>query len=148
MCDNSYTCSLWLETAGPLEERLRAGNGWSSGGEIQSSAVWKSRWPSWASVPNKPTVFVDVKQHFSEERLRAGNGWSSGGEIEVWKWLVLWRRDWGLEMAGPLKERLRAGNGWSSEGEIEGCKCLVLWRRDWGLKIAGPLEERLRAENR
>ena len=25
--------------------------------------MWKSRWPSWAPVPNKPTVSVDVKQH-------------------------------------------------------------------------------------
>ena len=34
---------------------------------IQSSgAVWKSKWPSWAPVPNinKPTVCVDVKQDF------------------------------------------------------------------------------------
>ena len=23
----------------------------------------KVRWPSWAPVPNKPTVSVDVKQH-------------------------------------------------------------------------------------
>ena len=30
-----------------------------------SGAVWKWRWPSWAPVPNKPTVFVDVKQHFT-----------------------------------------------------------------------------------
>ena len=31
---------------------------------LQSSAdVWKSRWPSWAPVPNKPTVSLDVKQH-------------------------------------------------------------------------------------
>ena len=31
---------------------------------VQSSgAVWKSRWPSWAPVPNKPTVSADVKQH-------------------------------------------------------------------------------------
>ena len=31
---------------------------------LQSSgAVWKSRWTSWASVPNKPAVSVDVKQH-------------------------------------------------------------------------------------
>ena len=30
-----------------------------------SGAVWKSRWPSWAPVPNKPTVSVDVKQHFN-----------------------------------------------------------------------------------
>ena len=28
-------------------------------------AVWKSRWPSWAPVPNKPLVSVDVKQHFN-----------------------------------------------------------------------------------
>ena len=27
----------------------------------------KSRWPSWALVPNKPTVSVDVKQHFNNE---------------------------------------------------------------------------------
>ena len=27
--------------------------------------VWKSRWTSWAPVPNKPTVSVDVKQHFN-----------------------------------------------------------------------------------
>ena len=25
----------------------------------------KSRWTSWAPVPNKPTVSVDVKQHFN-----------------------------------------------------------------------------------
>ena len=30
-----------------------------------SAAVWKSRWPSSAPVPNKPTVSVDVKQHFN-----------------------------------------------------------------------------------
>ena len=31
---------------------------------LQSSAdVWKSRWPSWAPVPNKPRVSLDVKQH-------------------------------------------------------------------------------------
>ena len=30
-----------------------------------SGAVWKSKWPSWAPVPNKPTVSVDVKQHFN-----------------------------------------------------------------------------------
>ena len=33
---------------------------------LQSSgAVWKSRWPSWTPVPNKPTVSVDVKRHFN-----------------------------------------------------------------------------------
>ena len=30
-----------------------------------SGAVWKSRWTSWAPVPNKPMVSVDVKQHFN-----------------------------------------------------------------------------------
>ena len=33
---------------------------------VQSSgAVWKSRWPSWAPVPNKPMVSVDIKQHWT-----------------------------------------------------------------------------------
>ena len=36
--------------------------------DFQSSgAVWKSWWTSWAPVPNKPTVSVDVKQHFNQE---------------------------------------------------------------------------------
>ena len=32
-----------------------------------SGAGWKSRWPSWAPVLNKPTVSVDVKQHSTNE---------------------------------------------------------------------------------
>ena len=32
-------------------------------GSQSSGAVWKSRWPSWAPFPNRPTVSVDVKQH-------------------------------------------------------------------------------------
>ena len=35
-----------------------------------SGVVWKSRWPSWAPVPNKPTISVDVKQHTSIVRWR------------------------------------------------------------------------------
>ena len=31
------------------------------------SRVWKSKWTSWAPVPNKPTVSVDVKQHFNQQ---------------------------------------------------------------------------------
>ena len=31
-----------------------------------SETVWKSKWPSWAPVPNKPTVSLDVKQHFNQ----------------------------------------------------------------------------------
>ena len=35
---------------------------------LQSSgAVLKSRWPSWAPIPNKPTVSVNVKQHFNHQ---------------------------------------------------------------------------------
>ena len=42
-----------------------------------SAAVWKSRWPSWAPVPNKPTVSADVKQQLNwtkeeEEEAREG----------------------------------------------------------------------------
>ena len=42
----------------------------ASDGEEKSElrAVWKSRWTSWAPVPNKPTISVDVKQHFSFRR--------------------------------------------------------------------------------
>ena len=29
-----------------------------------------SRWPSWAPVPNKPTVSVDVKQHSNKKLWR------------------------------------------------------------------------------
>ena len=32
-----------------------------------SGAVSKSRWTSWAPVPNKPTASVDVKQHFNHQ---------------------------------------------------------------------------------
>ena len=38
---------------------------WFSGINQSLGAVWKSRWSSWAPVPNKPTVSVDVKQHFN-----------------------------------------------------------------------------------
>ena len=30
----------------------------------------KSRWTSWAPVPNKSTVSVGVKQHFNHQRLK------------------------------------------------------------------------------
>ena len=57
--------------------------GWGGGGWVrcgynyrhhryraQELAVWKSsRWSSWALVPNKPTVSVDVKQHFNNPSL-------------------------------------------------------------------------------
>jgi len=34
-----------------------------------SRAVWKSRWTFCAPVPNKPTVSVDVKQHFNQQHI-------------------------------------------------------------------------------
>ena len=34
--------------------------------DTSSGAVWKWMWTSWAPVPNKPTVSVDVKQHFNQ----------------------------------------------------------------------------------
>ena len=37
----------------------------------RSGAVWKSRWPSWAPGPNKPTVSVDVKQHFNSNNMQS-----------------------------------------------------------------------------
>ena len=51
----------------------------------------KSRWPSWAPVPNKPTASVDVKQHsaiqlhtpissaLTGETMGVGNGMGGGG---------------------------------------------------------------------
>ena len=35
------------------------------------SCVRKSRWPSWAPVPNKPTVSVAVKQHSTNSAFRS-----------------------------------------------------------------------------
>ena len=43
-----------------------------------SGAVWKSRWTSWAPVPNKPTVSVDVKQHFNNNNNICLNEFCSG----------------------------------------------------------------------
>ena len=38
----------------------------------RSGAVRKSTWTSWAPVPNKPTVSVDVKQHFNSPLEKIG----------------------------------------------------------------------------
>ena len=49
---------------------------------VQSSgAAWKSKWPSWAPVPNKPTVSVDVKQHF--DNLCTLEDWVDTPEIHL-----------------------------------------------------------------
>ena len=48
-----------------------------------SGAVWKSRRPSWAPVPDKPMVSVDVKQHLSNNIPRANAWWHTKGERVV-----------------------------------------------------------------
>ena len=51
-------------------------------GQIQSpEAVWKSRRPSWAPVPNKPTVSVDVKQHSTTLDKLGLKVWWEGPDI-------------------------------------------------------------------
>ena len=40
-------------------------------GPQSSGAMSKSRWTSWAPVPNKPTVSVDVKQHFNQSSTQS-----------------------------------------------------------------------------
>ena len=32
--------------------------------------MWNSRWTSWAPIPNKPTVSVDIKQHFNQQKQK------------------------------------------------------------------------------
>ena len=48
-----------------------------------SRAVWKSRWTSWAPVPNKPTVPVDVKQLFNNNS-NSNNNKNSPFREPVW----------------------------------------------------------------
>ena len=50
-----------------------------------SGAVWKSRWPSWAPVPNKPTVSVDVKQHPNKQNMYV----SSDDLLRMYLWWSL-----------------------------------------------------------
>ena len=55
-----------------------------------SGAVWKSKWQSWAPVPNKPTVSVDVKQHFNNEIKSLSSqlvGFWPGG-VRAWSLIV------------------------------------------------------------
>ena len=49
-----------------------------------SRVVWKSRWPSWAPVPNKPTVSVDVKQHFNQLDPSMTHVWS----LKCCTWII------------------------------------------------------------
>ena len=52
---HSFMPSLWTVFDIPFTEQIGV-----------QEPVWKSRWTSWAPVPNKPTVSVDVKQHFNQ----------------------------------------------------------------------------------
>ena len=36
---------------------------------LHNTPAWKSRWTSWAPVPNKPMVSVNIKQHFNKPLL-------------------------------------------------------------------------------
>ena len=47
----------------PYQKSLSLNKIWQSSGAV-------SRWPSWAPVPNKPTVCVDVKQHSTNKIWR------------------------------------------------------------------------------
>ena len=63
--------------SGCLWRHCVQGTGQSSG------AVWKSRWTSWATVPNKPTVSVDVKQHFNQTGKGVWTGRDDDDEVEL-----------------------------------------------------------------
>ena len=67
--------------------------------------MWKSRWQSWAPVPNKSTVSVDVKQHFNnhllhtlgrKSRVGAGGGWRGAGVgegrggVDLWSMTIIY----------------------------------------------------------
>ena len=58
-----------------------------------SGAVWKSRWTSWAPVPNKPTISVDVKQHFDSNKnilkfsMSRPGVWPRGKALG-WRWAL------------------------------------------------------------
>ena len=61
-----------ISSAGLRHPSVEARLQWSA--ELRT--VWKSRWPSWAPVPNKPTVSVDVKHHSTKSGLWvAGSPW-------------------------------------------------------------------------
>ena len=58
----------------------------SGGGGQSSGAVWKSRWTSWAPVPNKPTVSVDVNQPSTVWVLLASTGRGAWDEHYTGTW--------------------------------------------------------------
>ena len=56
-----------------------------------SGVVWKSRWPSWAPIPNKPMPSVDIKQHSTNQNQSnitlVNSLWVTEGKRKVlWCW--------------------------------------------------------------
>ena len=41
-------------------------------------------WTSWAPVPNKPTVSVDVKQHSASQNVEQSRHAFAGGTVSTW----------------------------------------------------------------
>ena len=73
----------------PYQKSLSLNKIWQSSGAV-------SRWPSWAPVPNKPTVCVDVKQHSTnvfgiknraQVRSRGRRGWTRHRSSSPNSWL-------------------------------------------------------------
>ena len=87
--------------------------------EPQSSgAVWKSRWPSWAPVPNTPTVSVDVKQHFSNNgKPRTATSTFTDSAPELWH---------GTGVPGANNDQCDQQNPWLTEGELGELETFVL----------------------
>ena len=67
----SFLFSLLFDWAKVYSPNIRSIKTCALGPPRQSSgAVWESRWTSWAPALNKPTVSVDVKQHFNNNPPR------------------------------------------------------------------------------
>ena len=100
-----------------------------TGGQ-RSGAVWKSRWPSCASVPIKPTVSVDVKQHFNNN-IRVQSSRS------VWKsrWTSWARVPNKPTVSGDVKQHskqptvTRRQHPWSWVTFANRFQCPCCWRR-------------------
>ena len=65
-----------------------------------SGAVWKSRWLSWAPIPNKPMVSVDIKQHSTKCTFEEVDGKTLIAVLNVaaltWWSTTWWRCLWSL----------------------------------------------------